>query len=992
MNRGAGLIIAVAALAVLSLLVASFARLMSVERTVARLQVEQVHVRFVSHAAVEYAVAALEDTSTRDLVADPNADWYYAPRGDGTFPPLAESDDPSFEVGETSYSGTMALDGRTGRFKLRALDTAALIHVNDAHPGLERILSQLAGFLGLDPGIGTRVVGVAPYGSKPDLHRVLSGDEYEILAPYLTCHGVPDPRTLSTGLGPEPRAPIGVNTAGRHLLAAIFSGLSARNGAIASVPITPAQALSLADRIVLERSTRPFATRAEFDAFLAGPGAAAAGLTDLEVECLQVALDPNFRPQDLNHDLPHARRFDVRHIESRTTELTFRPSGIYEVDVHAEVLGQAGDIVARHGLRTVVRVTRAFRYTTQADFEAAWTASNGTWSHPEPTAVSAEGIHLGSAGVTEVAFEVMLYHPDTENRRAGVKFKDLFLDFQSSPSMPVPFASPPWTSATTGEGEVSFGGGEAQLDVDGNEEGTARISHAVGVAEPPTRLRFTAQVQPNRDIDVTFVAKIRDGATDVGYYVIHWGDNLFVPPDPSVPIEVQAFPEGEGNKAYTFDLSGIAHGGGSVTVPRGVPAAAPPPSILAGSIALGWKPSAADSQASFYAHAFGDLRYERAVHADAAMDEPDALPGETSVGTVHAGGDRFADGAYFSRTRDRVRSYASQSAAAPGGPANLADRNGYVRFWFKPDDENGAGGEVALFNGTNLASATSGIHTALSLAGGELRLMRFYFASTVPRGSPAPAVVLDRIPAGAFLRVFDPNVDAAVLAGPRPAELVEPAFTYYEVRKNVAFEAHRWVQIEFWWEDWTRCRLRVDGNGAPDLEASEADTIWSLAGDARNDFGVGPRWVDRTFNPEILPDGTFAGLEAVPSPIAGFLLDVGEDRYVAGDDPSAPVAWYDMTLTLPDLGDPVAICWTARQVESARVDVALASILLAPGEGEGAPWPPQASAGLPSVPVRVFFTRDPLVPLRETPLLEDLTFVFSTPAKVLEWSEDNVPR
>ncbi len=223
--------------------------------------------------------------------------------------------------------------------------------------------------------------------------------------PYVTCHPwrdpsvvrpSPRPKVPSTGrrtyteIARAPRAPVNVNTADWKVLAAAWSGLSARYSVAvgvgglaagtlyspdetAEVALSVATAEALAKRLVAYRHdrsagiVRPFAHAGDLDLWLDGE-VAAGTLTVLQAMLVRVQAHPDAQLVSTNPDLVLRRPFDKTDLVELRTELTYASMGRFEIEVIGRV--SMGTLeVARSALDVVVQVYGCEIDTDYRDFE-----------------------------------------------------------------------------------------------------------------------------------------------------------------------------------------------------------------------------------------------------------------------------------------------------------------------------------------------------------------------------------------------------------------------------------------------------------------------------------------------------------------------------------------------------------------------------------------------------------------------------------------------
>ncbi len=294
-----------------------------------------------------------------------------------------------------------------------------------------RIFDNLGQILGASPRLGVRLVSGRPPGGYRDvsaLAAAIGSTDLELVRPYVTTEAwvddqtmAPDPElatrrpaagqilwlhpagqdTISPAwMTDDPRAPVNVNSAERPVLAALVLGLAARyhvdtmNGPAGAgwTPvmaetraITAAQALAIADRILeyrsgtLARDTRAYHTPGAFDTWsefyefvdLYLLGRTATGIDTPEAAAvLKANFNPNTDLTAFNPNLVLWKPVDKGDLLAFTTEFTFRPTGIFEIESIGRVLRDERQ-VAVHAIRSAQAIYRIHRLSTQQQFEAA---------------------------------------------------------------------------------------------------------------------------------------------------------------------------------------------------------------------------------------------------------------------------------------------------------------------------------------------------------------------------------------------------------------------------------------------------------------------------------------------------------------------------------------------------------------------------------------------------------------------------------------------
>lgn len=263
-RTGAALLFTLAILAALSMFVAAFAAQTRLERRATLNAVDGERAKLAAWSGVERARFEL-----RRAVLTPEypLTWLAYHPGDAAAPPLEAAERPSLRAvlagapsmlrpaGKAPWpSGFVAgtyhqKEGVLGDYYvLRVEDANSRIFVNDAHPGLRRMLDTLARFVGAtNAEVGRRVLAARPaggYQAVDDLRGVLGDDDFARLAPYLTTEAWVDRKVIEHGgqldggdtgqatlayraprLALQPRAPIDLNSAPVPVLVAVLTGI-----------------------------------------------------------------------------------------------------------------------------------------------------------------------------------------------------------------------------------------------------------------------------------------------------------------------------------------------------------------------------------------------------------------------------------------------------------------------------------------------------------------------------------------------------------------------------------------------------------------------------------------------------------------------------------------------------------------------------------------------------------------------------------------------
>ncbi len=269
-RRGVALLVALGVLVILALLGSVFATMTGIERAVARNYIDKVRARLLAESGIEHAVSQLWQPDKIDMwrVDRPLGWTYYGgdlngdgirdgndidKNGDG-FPdredvPVTEALSPSYFVDENgdglpdqvtvgdrtigfsgkSAVGTYTPDGNI--YSIRIRDLGAKINVNNVHPHLQQILTNLFTAINLGNAAGTAnsIVARRPpdgYSDPNHLRAIVGRTIYDRIKPYVTTVGWVDPREVT-----EPRRiarPVPLNNGYRRRELDIGSDVYAR--------------------------------------------------------------------------------------------------------------------------------------------------------------------------------------------------------------------------------------------------------------------------------------------------------------------------------------------------------------------------------------------------------------------------------------------------------------------------------------------------------------------------------------------------------------------------------------------------------------------------------------------------------------------------------------------------------------------------------------------------------------------------------------------
>ncbi|MBI4614594.1 MAG: hypothetical protein HY720_13370 [Planctomycetes bacterium] len=101
-----------------------------------------------------------------------------------------------------------------------------------------------------------------------------------------------------------------------------------------------------------------------------------------QVAALKANANPNTRFVKFNPDAAFRLEMDKSDLTAWTTEFCFWPMGSFQIDSMGYVHSESGELIARHGVRAIVRTQRVWRETTQADFAAGTASAPGSGAAP----------------------------------------------------------------------------------------------------------------------------------------------------------------------------------------------------------------------------------------------------------------------------------------------------------------------------------------------------------------------------------------------------------------------------------------------------------------------------------------------------------------------------------------------------------------------------------------------------------------------------------
>lgn len=476
-ERGSVLLLALAILALLSMFVVSFARLVSLERLASSNYVLGARARLLAEAGVARACGSARDTLRQRAWSSPS-DWWAA----GTlYPALGAT--RRLNLGENAFGGE-------DLYEVRSLDCSARLNVNQRTPGLGRAL-ELVGCTAAQASaiLAARDAGLLR--SQDDLRRTLGISAFNTLRDVLTVWGAPKSVAYYGGAPPadlpwiyEPAwtlaYPVNVNLASQEVLAAVLANVSARPilygegsnvanwvrtayqgarsmaGAGPVEVIDEALAAAVAAEIVACRNGAAspggagnygaspfgggFTSWARFHEFLDGLMDNGV-VTRLERSLIGAVAEPNARPMGYNPDFERRRGdpealIDKAGLISWTAELCLGPSGVQEVRARGWIEDRDGVVLAESVVERVVRVAVAQTWSTQVELESVLDAYDTDVFQSMPE-------HVGRTDVSQPADPgAGHFRLTTEATALAGPISTAFRN-AGSPSTPFTFSRPP---------------------------------------------------------------------------------------------------------------------------------------------------------------------------------------------------------------------------------------------------------------------------------------------------------------------------------------------------------------------------------------------------------------------------------------------------------------------------------------------------------------------------------------------------------------------
>ncbi len=361
-NKGIALIAIITVLTLISILGIYFFTSIKVNASQNALFLNDLRARLLARAGLNLSMSQLKygNDGVRDNFCDSrNEDWYYKAGGSIK---LKDAD-----ANQTSFSSLTSLrenidfgNNLEGSIRLKVLDSASQINVNDSNPNLVRILSNLSGVsssLASDIITYRNSLPNSRFSYEEQLIKVsgMTRALYEQIKDFITIESWSDPKatisyntsshttTLSTAT--NARSPINVNTARRDVLIAVLA------------PLVPSVAASVADNIITHVATTPFYSWQDFNSFIDG-----LGLSSSDANKIKNNANPNrIKPSGY------------------TTEFCFHSGGYYEIEVLSRIIYPNGSTAARRTVRAFVKMFDITQHTTKSDFRDEDTNNDGDY-------------------------------------------------------------------------------------------------------------------------------------------------------------------------------------------------------------------------------------------------------------------------------------------------------------------------------------------------------------------------------------------------------------------------------------------------------------------------------------------------------------------------------------------------------------------------------------------------------------------------------------
>ncbi len=366
-NGGIALILAVGILAILAMVAVGFSVFARLELKATENYTNQIKAELIAEAGIARAIQELKygtEGPTQDPYDTADESFFYQGNasGEGVTVDLKDATHPSFDnLDGDSIGNSRTSEFGGGEFKLKVIDCASQININDSNPNLSNMLEKLPGIgSALAPGIlAKRTELGGEFSSKEEIKLVTGIGEgtYGAIKDYLSLYGDADTGdyTLAGSLGLQPGHSnicfINVNTAPKEVLIAVLA------------PIMTSGSSTLADDIISRRITNPFdgldpqagvvdnflCARSEWQRFLEYKRTQGVITSDADLQDILKYTNPN--------------RYDPAATNTPTTYFSFDSGGYYEIEAIGEYKG------ATKRIKKIVQIYRKIYQTTKAEFD-----------------------------------------------------------------------------------------------------------------------------------------------------------------------------------------------------------------------------------------------------------------------------------------------------------------------------------------------------------------------------------------------------------------------------------------------------------------------------------------------------------------------------------------------------------------------------------------------------------------------------------------------
>lgn len=359
-KRGIALVSVISVLAVLSILAVYFLSALKLSAQKNVQYTASVRARLLARAGVHFAIAQLKyapDGARANFCDDKTENWYYA-AGTGEELSDAPMNQTSFSHASFDSLKTNILFGTSlvGIIKLKVIDAASQININDGNSNLANMLAQLPS---ISSSMANSIVANQPYIHKEQIKNISSAlsAAYDDFKDYITIESWQDNKaTLSYNTTTyattfTTRSPINVNTASLPVLRAVLQPLLGTS--LGSEVATALEAATAAN---------PFYSWQQFDTFIDSLVPTISGFNQSDAERVKDNANPN----------------RVSPSTGATTEFCFSSGGYYVIESLGQIQSASGKMIARNAQRALVKIFDIEQHTSKRDFRDEDTNNNGS--------------------------------------------------------------------------------------------------------------------------------------------------------------------------------------------------------------------------------------------------------------------------------------------------------------------------------------------------------------------------------------------------------------------------------------------------------------------------------------------------------------------------------------------------------------------------------------------------------------------------------------